>query len=54
MRREGVHLLQGYYIGRPMLDRPWLKGGSNSGLVVPLPEPAAAKPQAAKQAVGGV
>ena len=26
LRREGVGLLQGYYFGRPSLDRPWLDG----------------------------
>ncbi len=24
LRREGVNFLQGYYFGRPTLERPWL------------------------------
>ncbi len=38
LRREGVGFLQGHYFGRPALDRPWLGGGSNSGIVRALSE----------------
>jgi EAL domain-containing protein (putative c-di-GMP-specific phosphodiesterase class I) len=38
LKREGVAFLQGYYYGRPSLDRQWLQGGSNSGIVCVLPE----------------
>ena len=24
LRREGVNFLQGYYFGRPALEKPWL------------------------------
>jgi len=50
LRREGVHFLQGYYLGRPSIDRPWLNSGSNSGLLQLVPEPVAlpeAEPAAA-------
>ncbi len=31
LQREGVGFLQGYYFGRPSLDRPWLSPGYNHG-----------------------
>jgi diguanylate cyclase (GGDEF)-like protein/PAS domain S-box-containing protein len=34
LQREGVGFMQGYYYGRPSLDRPWLaSAGSNDGIV---------------------
>jgi EAL domain-containing protein (putative c-di-GMP-specific phosphodiesterase class I) len=30
LQREGVGYMQGYYYGRPTLDRPWLRASANS------------------------
>jgi EAL domain-containing protein (putative c-di-GMP-specific phosphodiesterase class I) len=30
LHREGIGYLQGYYYGRPSLDRPWLKPPANA------------------------
>jgi diguanylate cyclase (GGDEF)-like protein len=46
LQKEGVGFLQGYYFGRPSLERPWLARGGN-GVVVPLVEASAALRQAA-------
>ncbi|HTT81294.1 MAG TPA: EAL domain-containing protein [Stellaceae bacterium] len=46
LQKEGVRFLQGYYLGRPSLERPWLARGG-SGVVVPLAEASAARRQAA-------
>jgi EAL domain-containing protein (putative c-di-GMP-specific phosphodiesterase class I) len=29
LHREGIGYMQGYYYGRPSLDRPWLQSPSN-------------------------
>jgi diguanylate cyclase (GGDEF)-like protein len=42
LRREGVGLLQGYYFGRPLLERPWLAGAPKGGRAAPAPLRAAA------------
>ena len=34
LRREGVGYLQGYYFGRPSLERPWLAGRAADGFAV--------------------
>ncbi len=47
LQREGVGFLQGYYFGRPALDRPWLAAGSNSGIILPIPAPETAGSSAA-------
>jgi diguanylate cyclase (GGDEF)-like protein len=39
LRREKVDMMQGYYFGKPALERPWLAGKGNGGA-----NPAAAKP----------
>ena len=40
LRREGVGFLQGYYFGRPSLDRPWLDSRAPRAPVRPVAEPA--------------
>jgi diguanylate cyclase (GGDEF)-like protein len=41
LQRAGVGFLQGYYFGRPSLERPWL-AGPKSGVVIPLSDAAGA------------
>jgi diguanylate cyclase (GGDEF)-like protein len=49
LQREGVGFLQGYYLGRPTLERPWL-AGTSGGVVVPLSDAGAGALSAIKQA----
>jgi EAL domain-containing protein (putative c-di-GMP-specific phosphodiesterase class I) len=38
LRHEGIGYMQGYYYGRPALDRPWLQPPANGAAPVELPD----------------